>query len=245
MRIVEVLFWPIVELLVWGFFSQFMQNVGADQDLAYLGAWLIGGMILWEVTFRAQQAVAISFLEDVWTRNLLNVFVAPVRAGEYVAAGCGVGVIRVGVTTAVLMVIAQVAYAFDLTALNVGLLPFFANLMLFGWALGMFSTALILRFGQAAETLAWAVPFMVQPFACVFYPISELPAWLQPISKALPIAHVFEGMRATLAGSPLPWGTLGLALALNLVYLAAAAAFYAFILKSVRQRGLLTKVTSH
>ena len=184
MRIVEVLFWPIVELLVWGFFSQFMQNVGADQDLAYLGAWLIGGMILWEVTFRAQQAVAISFLEDVWTRNLLNVFVAPVRAGEYVAAGCGVGVIRVGVTTAVLMVIAQVAYAFDLTALNVGLLPFFANLMLFGWALGMFSTALILRFGQAAETLAWAVPFMVQPFACVFYPISELPAWLQPISKA-------------------------------------------------------------
>ncbi len=243
-RFVELLFWPLVDLLVWGFLTVYLRDHGGGNFPTTI-TFLIGGMILWDVLFRSQQGVAISFLEDVWTRNLLNVFVAPVRTSEYVAATCVVGVLRVLVTLVVLAVVSAIAYGFHLTSLGLALLPFLANLMLFGWFLGMVSTALIMRWGQAAESLAWAVPFFIQPLAAVFYPVSVLPDWLQPIAMALPCTPIFEGMRAVLAGGGLPWGSLQHALLLNLVWGTLAGLFFAANLRHVRRTGLLVKVATH
>lgn len=241
-RLVELVFWPLVDLLVWGFLTIYLQKQAGG--LPTTMAFLLGGMILWDVLFRSQQGVAISFLEDVWTRNLLNVFVAPVRTVEYVTATCLVGVLRVGVTLVVLAVVAALAYGFNLTDFGIGLLPFLANLMLFGWFLGMVSTALIMRWGQAAESLAWAVPFFIQPLAAVFYPVSVLPAWLQPIANSLPCTPVFEGMRSVLAGQPAPWALMRHALLLNLVWGVLAGLFFAANLRYVRKTGLLVKVAT-
>ncbi len=242
-RFVELIFWPLVDLLVWGFLTVYLQKHAAG-DFPTAITFLIGAMILWDVLFRSQQGVAISFLEDVWTRNLLNVFVAPVRTVEYVAATCVVGVLRLMVTLLVLSTVAAVAYGFNLSNMGLALLPFLANLILFGWFLGMFSTAMIMRWGQAAESLAWAVPFFIQPLAAVFYPVSVLPAWLQPVANSLPCTPVFEGMRAVLAGSAIPWGNIEHALALNLVWGALAAWFFAANLRHVRKTGLLVKVAT-
>jgi ABC-2 type transport system permease protein len=243
-RFVELIFWPLVDLLVWGFLTMYLQkNAGGHFPTTI--TFLIGGMILWDVLFRSQQGVAISFLEDVWTRNLLNVFVAPVRTVEYVAATCLVGVLRVAFTLVVLAVVGLLAYGFDLTDLGLGLLPFLANLTLFGWFLGMVSTALIMRWGQAAESLAWAVPFFIQPLAAVFYPVSVLPSWLQPVANARPCTPVFEGMRVVLSGKPVPWENIGHALLLNLVWGSIAALFFAANLRHVRKTGLLVKVATH
>jgi ABC-2 type transport system permease protein len=242
-RFVELIFWPLVDLLVWGFLTVYLQKQAAGGFPSTI-TFLIGGMILWDVLFRSQQGVAISFLEDVWTRNLLNVFVAPVRTVEYVAATCVVGVLRVVVTLIILAVVGSLAYGFHLTDLGLSLLPFLGNLMLFGWFLGMVSTALIMRWGQAAESLAWAVPFFIQPLAAVFYPVSVLPGWLQPIAHALPCTPVFEGMRSVLAGNPVPWGAIQQALLLNLVWGALAAWFFASNLRHVRKTGLLVKVAT-
>lgn len=243
-RLVELVFWPLVDLLVWGFLTTYLQSQGRGEFAVGIG-FLIGGMILWDVLFRSQQGVAISFLEDVWTRNLLNVFVAPVRTIEYVAATCTVGVLRVGVTLVILALVALVAYQFKLTQLGFALLPFMGNLILFGWFLGLISTALILRFGQAAESLAWAVPFFIQPVAAVFYPVSVLPSWLQPVAHCLPCTHVFEGMRAVLGGKPMPWDHVQSAILLNVVWGAVAASFFAWNLRHVRKTGLLVKVATH
>lgn len=242
-RLVELVFWPLVDLLVWGFLTTYLQRNGAGEFASSI-SFLIGGMILWDVLFRSQQGVAISFLEDVWTRNLLNVFVAPVRTIEYVGATCVVGLLRVGVTLVILTLVAAVAYHFHLTSLGLGLLPFLGNLILFGWFLGMFSTALIMRFGQAAESLAWAVPFFIQPLAAVFYPVSVLPSFLQPIAMALPCTPVFEGMRTVLAGHPLPWGDVWHAVWLNAIWGTLAALFFAANLRHVRKAGLLVKVAT-
>ncbi|GAA5131730.1 ABC transporter permease [Luteolibacter yonseiensis] len=242
-RLVELIFWPLVDLLVWGFLTTYLKGHGEGGFPSSIG-FLIGGMILWDVLFRSQQGVAISFLEDVWTRNLLNVFVAPVRTAEYVASTCVVGVLRVGVTLVVLTIVAALAYQFQLTNLGLGLLPFLGNLILFGWFLGMISTALIMRFGQAAESLAWAIPFFIQPLAAVFYPVSVLPSWLQPAAMALPCTPVFEGMRTVLSGKPVPWGNVEHALLLNLVWGAVAAIFFAMNLRHVRKSGLLVKVAT-
>lgn len=241
MRMVELIFWPVVELLIWGYLTMFIQE-NTTGDFPRIITYLLGAMILWDVIFRAQQGVAISFLEDVWTRNLLNVFVAPVRTSEYLAATFGVGFIRILITVGVLSLVALLLYAFNVFTLGWTLLPFFVNLMLSGWALGMISTALILRWGQAAESLAWAVPFFIQPLVAVFYPVSAIkPVWLQSVALALPPTHVFEGMREVLKSGVFDWHGFLWATALNAVFLALAGWLFGWILTITRSRGLLTK----
>jgi ABC-2 type transport system permease protein len=235
-----MVFWPMVDILVWGFLTVFLQR-STTGAFPHFITYLLGAMILWDILFRAQQGVAISFLEDVWTRNLLNVFVAPVRTAEYLGATFVVGLMRIAVTATALVAVAWFGYAFNIFRLEWWLLPFFANLLLFGWALGMISTALILRWGQAAESLAWAVPFFIQPVVAVFYPVSALPGWLRPVALAFPPTHVFEGMREVMKTGTMNPTTLAWACALNLLYLALAGGLFAWMLHHIRRRGLLTK----
>lgn len=239
-RLVEMVFWPVVDLLVWGNVTLFLQRNSTAEFGSFI-LFMLGAMILWDILFRAQQGVAISFLEDVWTRNLLNVFVAPVRTHEYLGATFAVGLLRIMVTGVTLGTIAWVGYAFNVFVLHWWLIPFFLNLMVFGWSLGMISTALILRWGQAAESLAWAVPFFVQPVVAVFYPVADMPAWSQPIAWAFPATYIFEGMREVMRSGHMPMQLLAQAAILNVVYLIVAGAFFFWILRLTRQRGLLTK----
>lgn len=239
-RLVEMVFWPVVDMLVWGYVTLFLKE-NTSADFGQYITFFIGAMILWDIMFRAQQGVAISFLEDVWTRNLLNIFVAPVRTAEYVGATFAVGVIRIAVTCVVLTAIGWFMYSFNVFVLSWWLIPFFFNLMLFGWALGMISTALILRWGQAAESLAWAVPFFIQPVVAVFYPVSVLPSWLQPLAWSFPATHIFEGMREVMKTGTMQWSHLGWAFGLNVVFLALAGWLFVWILNLTRKKGLLTK----
>jgi ABC-2 type transport system permease protein len=242
MRLVELIFWPIVELLIWGFLTMYIKKHSSG-DFANEITFLLGAMICWDVIFRAQQGVAISFLEDVWTRNLLNVFVAPVRTIEYLAATFTIGFLRICVTVFMLSLICIMLYHFNIfTELNWTIVPFFGSLLVTGWGLGMISTALILRWGQAAESLAWAVPFFIQPFTAAFYPVSAMePAWLQSIAWSLPSTHVFEGMREVLKTGVFRWDLFGYSCALNVVVLAVAGAIFVAMLNTTRKRGLLTK----
>jgi ABC-2 type transport system permease protein len=240
MRLVELVFWPMVDLLIWGFLSVYIKQ-NTEGAFANQISFLVGAMILWDVIFRAQQGVAVSFLEDVWTRNLLNVFVAPVRTLEYLAATFGVGALRIMVTVTCMSVVAWLLYAFNVFSLGLALLPFFANLLLCGWALGMVATALILRWGQAAESLAWAVPFFIQPFCAVFYDLSSLPSWAQKLSNCMPPTYVFEGMRKVMRTGQFDWSNFSMALLLNLALLVLAGFAFLAMLEFTKRRGLLTK----
>jgi len=240
MRLVELMFWPLVDLIIWGNVTVFIQRNSSADFGAYV-LFLIGAMILWDVLFRAQQGVSISFLEDVWTRNLLNIFVAPVRTIEYLAATYAIGGLRIIATFLVMSVVSHIGYGFNVLALDWWLVPFFLNLMLFGWALGMVSTALFLRWGQAVESLAWAVPFFIQPFAAVFYRVEDMPSWMQPLAWCIPATPVFEGMRQVLQTGQASASLLALAFALNALYLLMAGLLFARVLHVVRTRGLLTK----
>jgi ABC-2 type transport system permease protein len=242
-RLIELFFWPFVQLLVWGFLTKYLQGQG-EGNFPQVITFLIGGIILWDALFRAQQGVAISFLEDVWTRNLLNVFAAPVRMTEYLAATFAVGFLRVMVTGLMMGLIAFGFYAFNLLQFEWSLFWFYANLMIFGWSLGVLVTALILRWGHGAESLAWAIPFMIQPIGAVFYPVSALPGWLQPVALSFPPAHIFEGMRSTLLTGQTAWQHVGIAFVLNVGYLAMAAGIFAITLRTAKKRGLLVKVSS-
>ncbi len=239
-RLVELVFWPLVDLLVWGYLTVFLQKHTGD-SFPYQITFLIGAVILWDILFRAQQGVALYFLEDVWSRNLLNVFSAPVTNADYLVSTYVIGFLRAAVTSLLLAVLAIVLYSFNLFELNWSLLPFVFNLLVFGWSLGMISTALIVRWGPAAETLAWAVPFFIQPFAAVYYPVDALPPALQWISQWIPCSHIFEGMRDGLKDGVVSWSDLAMATGLNAVYLALAGWLFVRVMRTAREKGLLTK----
>jgi ABC-2 type transport system permease protein len=237
-RSMEIFFWPVMDLLVWGFVSIYFQQVGAPRAVLFL----LGGLIFWDVFYRSQQAITLSLTEEIWVRNLLNVFIAPVRIGEVVLATCLLGLIRALLSTAVLGILAFVLYEFDLMRLGAALLPYFTSLLLFGWAVGMCTMAVILRFGHAAEALIWGTPFLLQPISAAFYPVSVLPRWLQAIARLLPSTHVFEGMRATLETGRPELAPLVPALVLNVVYLALGGAFFGWMMRRVREKGYLGRL---
>src|SRR4029450_8253688 len=171
-RSMELFFWPVMDLLVWGFLSDYLRRVAAPRAVGYL----VGALILWDILYRCQQAITLAVTEDIWVKNILNLFVAPVRPAELLLATSIVGVAKAAAPGLLLTLLALVFYGFDLTSLGFGLAPVLASLLLFGWAVGMFTAALILRFGQASEALVWGVPFLIQPLSAGFYPAAVLPA---------------------------------------------------------------------
>jgi len=240
-RLLELAYWPVLQMCIWGFTASYLAT-RMGNTAAVVGGVLLGGVLLWEVALRSQMGVAISFLEELWSRNLGHVFVSPLRPWELVAALIGMSMIRMTVGVAPAILIAWALYAFNLFTLGSILVLFFANLMVMGWWVALGVVSLILRHGAGAEALAWSVLFGLTPFSAVFYPISVLPAALRPVALALPSAHVFEGMRAVLTQGVIRWDHMAWAIGLNMVWTVAAALVFARQFRSARIRGALLNI---
>jgi ABC-2 type transport system permease protein len=238
-RAMDVFFWPVMDLLVWGFLSVYMLKVSSA--VPALITMLIGATIMWNVLMRAQQLISVSFLDDLWSRNLLNIFAAPIRVSEYVTAAYIMGFIQSTIVVLLLAGLANMIYSFNLFAIGLPLALLFANLLLMGWSLGLLTTAMILRWGPPAEAMAWAVPFLVQPVSAVFYPVSVLPAWMQVIAQWVPAAHVFEGMRQILQHGRMDAYHMWCAFGLNVLYMILAALTFKHLFEQARHRGYLAK----
>jgi ABC-2 type transport system permease protein len=239
-RIMEIVYWPLLDLLIWGFLTVYLTRYG--QGLPGFVAFLLGALILWDILFRAQQGICISFLEEVWSRNFLNLFVSPLRTGEFLVSTMLVSFIKVIAASIVTVGLAYLLYSFNVFLIGVSLVPFVINLIVMGWAIGIFTTVVILRFGQEAEVLAWGLAFLFQPVSAVFYPVSVLPPFLQAIASGIPAAHVFEGMRAVIEAKSFPVSRLVWATGLNLVYLVGAILFFNWMFRIVKVKGLLVRV---
>ncbi|HEY9857359.1 MAG TPA: ABC transporter permease [Stenomitos sp.] len=241
MRIAELVYWPLLDLLIWGFLSVYLNRFGHTGAVPNFLAFFLGALILWDLLFRAQQGVSIAYLEEVWSRNLLNLFVSPLSVGEFLAATVLISLSKLALSTVLMSIFAALFYGFNILILGWSLLPFVTALLLMGWALGIFTTAVVLRYGQGAESLAWVLAFLFQPLSAVFYPVSVLPSAMRPLALALPSAHVFEGMRAVIRTGHVPLGHLAWAFGLDVVYAAASVAFFYWNFGVVRDRGLLAK----
>ncbi len=241
-RTLEIIFWPVMDLLVWGFVTLYIQSVSQDA-LSKIIVFLINALIFWDILYRSQQGVSISFSEDIWTQNIVNIFVSPLKIWEWILATFIYGLAKTLLITVILSVLALGFYHFNLIG-TVGfyLIPLAADLLLLGWALGIFTAALIIRWGHAAEALIWGVPFLIQPLSAVFYPLSILPPWLQVISRGIPSTYVFEGMRTIVRTGSMPYGDFLIALALNLIYFAAGAFFFGWMYRSSRASGRLARL---
>jgi len=240
-RVLELMYWPVLQMLVWGFVTAWLAGLQNNTASVTAGV-LLGGVLLWEVTLRSQMGFAISFLEEIWSRNLGHIFVAPLRTYELVAGLVAMSMLRTAIGVGPAILLAFLLYGFGIWTLGPVLVLYFAALMAMGWAVALGVTALILRHGAGAEALAWGVLFGLAPFSAVFYPVSVLPGWLQPISLAIPATHVFEGMRAALLNGQLAWDHLAYAFALDLIWLGLAAWLFMAQFQAARVRGALMNI---
>ena len=239
-RTLELLYWPTLQMLIWGFMSQFLRQNSSYVAQAF--GVLLAAVMLWDLLFRSQLGLSISFLEEMWARNLAQLFVTPLRPYEWVLSLLAMSVIRVmiGVIPAALLAIPL--YHYSIFDMGLPLLAFYAVLTAMGWALGLGICGGILRHGMGAESLAWTVIFALAPLSCVYYPVTTLPAWLQPVAWCLPSTYVFEGMREVLFTGAFRTDYFLAAIALDLVFLAGGATIFSIAFRDARRRGALLQM---
>lgn len=237
-RLLELCYWPTVQLLVWGFMAQFLRTSGTGFAGATVSV-LVGAVLLWEILVRTQIGMSITFLEELWSRNLGNLFVSPLRAWEWVMSLVMMALIRVLIGLGPPILLASLAFDFNLFSLGLPLGLFFANLMMLGVAIGLLTTGLILRHGLGAEMFAWMAVFVLAPFSAIYYPVAALPPWLQNVSLLLPTAHVFEGMRALLFDGSMRWDHMVYAAGLNLIFIGLGSLYFLAAFRHARRQGAL------
>jgi ABC-2 type transport system permease protein len=236
-RLFDLMYWPLLQVVIWGFITVFLQR--HSSWMVQAGGLLIGAVLLWDVLVRGQFGMTLSLLEEMWSRNLANLFVSPLRTGEFAIGLMLLSMLRsmVGVVPAALLAIPL--FAFSIFEIGLPLLAFWAVLTMLGWAVGLVISAALIRFGLAAESYAWASIFLLAPVSGVYYTIDTLPAWLRPVSWSLPSTYVFEGMRAVMIDDVFRWDLLAAALGLNVVYLTLGVVLFLWAFESARERGQL------
>jgi ABC-2 type transport system permease protein len=242
LRLLDMIYWPALQLLTWGFLQTYLVNAGAlnaPGGGAQAASTLIGAILLWDIMLRGQQGFCFSFIEEMWSRNLPNILMSPLHPAEFVLSLIMMSLIRLIVGVVPVTLLAIVFFGFNLWGLGIAFGAFFTVLIVFAWSIGLLVSGALLRLGAGAENLIWSLMFLVQPLGAVYYPVSALPTWLQPVSWMLPPAYVFEGLRGVLIHHHVRWDLLAQGGAIDLVMFALAATAFSLLLKSARRAGVL------
>src|SRR6201987_2029284 len=179
-RLLDLIYWPTVQMVTWGFLQFYIANNAGF--FARAGGTFIGAVLLWDILFRGQLGFSISFLEEMYLRNLCNIMMSRLCPFEFIIALMVISVVRLSLGAVPVTFLPIAFFGFNLSAFGLALVAFFFNLMLTSWAIGIFVSGLILRNGMGAENLAWSIMFLLMPLACVYYPVATLPVWLQPVA---------------------------------------------------------------
>lgn len=241
-RVLPLFVWVAIDIVLWGFLTKYLSSI-VSSGFRFVPA-LLGAVLLWDFFGRVMFGVTTAFLEDVWSRNFLNVFATPITIPEYVGGLVlsSIGTSFVGLM--VMVVLADAAFGLSFFSYGAALLPFLLVLFLFGIAMGIVASAIVLRFGPAAEWFIWPLPALISPFVCVFYPLSTLPTWMQAVAHVLPPSYVFESVRGIVHGAGASWSGLVVSAILALVYIAISSFFFTGVFRYVVRTGLLARYSA-
>ena len=234
-RLISVFWWPSIQIVLWGFFSTFLDSETSSPYSTI--SVLLTAVILWDVLFRGQLGLTITFFEEIWSRNLSHLFITPLRNFELI-----IGLIITSFIRTVLGLIPAIfisTYYFELKTFYLGFyfVIFFFNLIITGWSIGFIVSGLVLRYGQSFEELAWAFIFLLLPFSCVYYPLSTLPEIIQNFSIFIAPVYVFEGMREIIIQNQTNFYYILKAFILNILYLSVSVYFFYKMIISTRKSG--------
>lgn len=238
-RLFDVFWWPAFNLFVWGLLSTYLTKTSGESVNFVL--LFLAGTIFWSFFDRASRDISRSMMEEIWNRNLPNIFSTPLTITEYVVGVLVIAMIKLIIGGIFLLVLATMFYGFHVTALGWFFLPAMVGLMLFGWSVSFIMQAMVLRYGHTIEVFIWAVTIFLQPFSCVFYPVTVLPGWAQTVARLLPPMYLFESMRAIISGLPVQTGDIMLSFGLNALYLVLSIAYFYRTFRHAKLHGLLTR----
>ncbi len=241
-RVFGLVVWVTIDIVLWGFITRYLNTVSGS-GVNFVPT-LLGAVLLWDFSERIMQGVSTAFLEDVWSRNFLNLFSSPLSIAEYITGLVITSMLTSCLGLITMLVVATAVFHLQFFSLGISLAAFISVLFVFGITLGIVATALVLRFGPAAEWLLWPLPALLSPFAAVFYPLAILPGWMQGVAHALPPSYVFEGMRGLLAGGPFPSRLLFQGALVAAVELLASAYLYARVYRRAVRTGLLARYSA-
>ena len=192
-RILDLVYWPTIQITLWGFISNFFATHTTYYNNA-VGV-ILTCAILYDFLFRTSIGFNMLFLEEIWSRNFTNLFIAPMKIGEILTSLVITALIRslIGLVPAVLLT----SPLFGISILDLGIFLFFLflSLYIFGITLGILVSSGLLRFGPSFENIAWSTMFLLAPFGCIYYPIETLPEIFQKIAYVLPLVYIFEEAR--------------------------------------------------
>ena len=236
-RILDLIYWPTIQILLWGFISKFFTlNSSFYENTVGI---ILSAAILYDFLFRSSISYNMMFLEEIWSRNFTNLFIAPIKLSEIIAALTFTAIFRtlIGLVPAALLAIPF----FGVSILKIGapLIFLLITLYIFGVTLGLLVTSGLVRFGPSFENIAWASLFFLAPLGCIYYPIDILPNWLQFIAKLLPLVHIFEEMRNILIHDTINYYQILKAILISFVYFIIGIIIFYLSYKGAKNRGTL------
>jgi len=239
-RILDLIYWPSIQIILWGFISKFFSTY-SDYYNNTVGV-ILTCAILYDFLFRSSISFNMSFLEEIWSRNFTNLFIAPIKISEIITSLVFTALIRtlIGLVPAILLT----SPLFGISILNLGtpLFFLFLSLYIFGITLGLFVSAGLLRFGPSFENIAWSSLFLLAPLGCIYYPIEILPVFFQDIAKILPLVYIFEEARNILVNNIVDYGNVLYAFYLNAIYLIVAITLFYYSFSQARKKGSLINI---
>ena len=240
-RVAPLFAWVAIDIVLWGFITKYLNSVTAGMNFVPA---LLGAVLLWDFFNRVMQGVSMAFLEDIWSRNLLNIFATPLRISEFLGGLVISSVLTSSVGLVVMLVLATAVFGLSFVGYGMALIPFLLVLFMFGIALGILAISLVLRLGPAAEWFVWPIPALISPFAGVFYPIATLPEWMQWISRALPPSYVFEGLRSVVNGGRVNGALLTVGAILAIGYIGLASLVFRGVFNRAVRTGLIARFSA-
>lgn len=241
-RMLPLFAWVAIDIILWGFMTKYLNSI-VSSGLNFVPS-LLGAVLLWDFFGRVMYGVSTAFLEDAWSRNFLNFFGSPMTIPDYVVGLVFSSIVTSSIGLVTMIVIAGAVFDLSLFSYGIALLPFILVLFLFGIAMGIFGTAIVLRFGPAAEWFIWPLPALISPFVSVFYPLSTLPHWMQWIARLLPPSYVFENVRAAVHGQHPSWAGLALSSLLALLYIVLAGVTFTRVFRLALRTGLIARYSA-
>ncbi|MDA9663480.1 ABC transporter permease [Candidatus Pelagibacter sp.] len=239
-RILDLIYWPSIQIILWGFISKFF-SLHSDYYNNTVGI-ILTCAILYDFLFRSSISFNMLFLEEIWSRNFTNLFIAPMKLSEIIMSLVFTALIRtlIGLVPAILLT--SPLFGISILKLGFPLFFLFLSLYIFGITLGLFVSAGLLRFGPAFENIAWSSLFLLAPLGCIYYPIEILPDFFQTVAKALPLVYIFEEARYILIEQTVNYENILQAFILNLIYFVLGVVLFYYSFAQARKKGSLINI---
>lgn len=241
-RLLPLFIWVAVDMVLWGFLTRYLNSMSFGK-MDFIPV-LLGGILFWHFLMRTMQGVTLAFCEDVWSRNLLNIFATPLTIAEYLAGLITTSIITSLIGLLVMLTVSSLFFGLSFATFGLQFIPFIMILFIFGMTLGIVATGIILRLGPSSEWLVWPIPAIISPFSGVFYPVSTLPSWMQTISRVLPPRYVFENMRTIVENGTFSTTDFIVSFFLTLFYLALACVYYVSTYRHAIRSGLVARYSA-